>query len=384
MTATMCNTFESSTKSDPPKRAAPLKVGFAYNVKRVKPHVDGTGDDEAEYDAPATLQAIREAIASFGHQVIDLEATNELPSTLASTPVDVVFNIAEGLRGRTRESQVPALLELMDIPYSGSDPATLAIALDKTLAKRMVRQHGILTPNFLLMASGKEKLPKELSTFPLIVKPNAEGSSKGVHPASVVRSEAELRETARKLLEKYKQPVLVEQYIAGREFTVGLLGERRVRVLPVMEVVFLDQAEKTPVYSFEHKQDWSSKIRYDVPAKIEPGEQRALERAARECFAALACRDVARIDFRMDAQGRVYFLECNPLPGLTPGWSDLVLIAKGAGMDYRTLIGEILAPAIRRHQERAREKRREEREERTEQRLPGDRPRVVQAARSPA
>jgi D-alanine-D-alanine ligase len=229
-------------------------------------------------------------------------------------------------------------------------------------AKRVVRQNGILTPNFMLMATGKEKLPRELASFPLIVKPNAEGSSKGVHPASVVRGEAELRDTARRLIERYKQPVLVEQYVAGREFTVGLLGERRPRVLPIMEVVFLDPHDETPVYSFAHKQDWSSKLRYDAPAVLDAASQRAIERAARDCFLALNCRDVARIDFRMDAQGRPYFLECNPLPGLAPDWSDLVLIAKSAGLDHRDLIGEILAPAVRRCRERARERRREERE----------------------
>jgi D-alanine-D-alanine ligase len=351
-------------------KAGALKVGFTFNVKRVKPQADGTDDLEAEYDPPPTLQAIREAIASYGHEVIDLEARGELPNVLANTQIDVVFNMAEGFKGRNRESQVPALLELLDIPYSGSDPATLAIALDKSLAKRMVRQHGILTPNFTLMVTGKEKLPRDLQQFPLIVKPNAEGSSKGVHSASVVHSEPELRDFVRRLVEKYKQPALVEQYISGREFTVGLLGERRPRVLPIMEVVFLDAAERTPVYSFEYKQDWSRKVRYDVPAHLDPSLQRVIEKAARESFAALNCRDVARIDFRMDGQGRPYFLECNPLPGLTPDWSDLVLISKAAGMDYRSLIGEILAPAIRRSQERARERRREEREEQRPR--PGD------------
>jgi D-alanine-D-alanine ligase len=342
-----------------PRKSRPLRVGFTYNVKRVKPHLDGTDDNEAEYDPPTTLQAIRDAIASYGHEVVDLEATPELPGILASRPVDVVFNLAEGSKGRNRECQVPALLELLDIPYSGSDPATLAVTLDKALAKRVVRQQNILTPDFMLMQTGKEKLPKELQRFPLIVKPNAEGSSKGVHATNVVRSESELRDTARRLIERYRQPVLVEQYISGREFTVGLLGERRPKVLPIMEIVFLDKKDTTPVYSFEFKQDWSRKIRYDAPAKLDPLQQRALEKAARDCFMALNCRDVGRIDFRMDAQGRVYFLECNPLPGLTPDWSDLVLISKAAGLTYRGLIGEILAPAIRRHQERARERRRE-------------------------
>src|SRR5438128_412134 len=140
-----------------------------------------------------------------------------------------------------------------------------------------------------------------------------------------------------------------------------MLGERRPKVLPPMEVVFLDESEIRPVYSFEFKQDSSSKIRYDVPAQLEPSQVKALERAARECFIALGCRDVARVDFRVDTQGRVYFLECNPLPGLTPEWSDLVLIAKATGIEYNALISEILSGAIRRYKERERERREEAR-----------------------
>jgi len=345
--------------SRPPRRG-PLRVGFTYNVKRVKPALDGTRDEEAEYDPPATIQAVREAIAAAGHEVVDLEATADLPALIETTRPDLVFNMAEGIKGRNRESQVPALLELLDIPYSGSDPAALNIALDKALAKKIVRQHGILTPNFFIMNTGKERLPRDLE-FPLIVKPIAEGSSKGVHATSVVENEAELREAAQKMVAKYDQPALVEDYIGGREFTVGMLGERRPKVLPPMEVVFLDESETRPVYSFEFKQDWSSKIRYDVPARLEAAQLKALERAARECFIALGCRDVARVDFRMDRQGKVYFLECNPLPGLTPGWSDLVLIAKAAGIEYSALISEILSGAIRRYKERERERRSESR-----------------------
>jgi D-alanine-D-alanine ligase len=327
-------------------------------VKRLKPEPTGDLDDEAEYDTPQTLQAIREAIASYGHEVVDLEASSDLPIVLASSPVDVVFNIAEGFKGRNRESQVPALLELLDIPYTGSDPAALSVSLDKALAKRMVRTHGIRTPDYVVMHTGKERLPRELARFPLLVKPVAEGTSKGVTKRSVVNDEGELRDMAREIIGKYRQPALVEQYVAGREFTVGLLGERRPRVLPPMEVVFLDASDPTPLYSFEMKQDWNEKIRYDVPAKLSPKELDRLERAARECFFALGCRDVARVDFRMDAEGQLYFIEANPLPGLAPGWSDLVLIAQAAGIDYRGLIGEILSFAIRRYQERERERER--------------------------
>jgi D-alanine-D-alanine ligase len=350
------NIVDARARRGRPKRAERLKVGFAFNVKRVAPEISGEQDDEAEYDSPKTLQAIREAIASYGHEVIDLEATSDLPLQLASTPVDVVFNIAEGFKGRNRESQVPALLELLDIPYTGSDPAALSVSLDKALAKRMVRTHGILTPDYLVMHTGKERLPKELSRFPLLVKPVAEGTSKGVTRKSIVNDEGELREKAREMIAKYRQAALVEQYVAGREFTVGLLGERRPRVLPPMEIVFLDASDPTPIYSFELKQEWNDLVRYEVPARLTPRELDRLEKAARECFAALGCRDVARIDFRMNAEGHLYFIESNPLPGLTPGWSDLVLIAQAAGIEYRALIGEILSFAIRRYQERERER----------------------------
>jgi D-alanine-D-alanine ligase len=344
-------------RAHPTRKSGPLKVGFTFNVKRVVPSGENGDDSEAEYDSPKTLQAIREAIASYGHEVLDLEANTELPQKLAQSQVDVVFNIAEGFKGRNRESQVPAILELLDIPYTGSDPAVLSIALDKALAKRIVGQQGILTPDFMLMATGKERLPREIR-FPAIVKPVAEGSSKGVFDKSVVQSEAELREVAREMAARYRQPALVENYISGREFTVGMLGERRPKVLPVMEVQFIGD-NPHPVYDFQAKLDWDHRVRYEVPAKLEPAAQREIERAARAVFAGLGCRDVARVDFRMDVEGRVYFLECNPLPGLAPGWSDLVLVAQAGGLDYRALIGEILACAIRRYQEREREKRRE-------------------------
>ncbi len=348
---------DQRTRRGRPRRTERLKVGFTFNVKRVTPDPAGEQDEEAEYDSPKTLQAIREAIASYGHEVVDLEATQDLPLQLVSTPVDVVFNIAEGFKGRSREAQIPSLLELLDIPYTGSDPSALNVSLDKAVAKRMVRTHGILTPDYLVLHTGKERLPRELA-FPLLVKPVAEGTSKGVTKKSIVRTEDELREVAREMIAKYRQPALAEQYIAGREFTVGLLGERRPRVLPPMEIVFLDASDPTPIYSFDMKQDWSKEIRYEVPAKLSERELDRLERAARETFAALGCRDVARIDFRIDPEGRIYFIECNPLPGLTPGWSDLVLIAQAAGIEYRALIGEILSFAIRRYQERERERER--------------------------
>jgi D-alanine-D-alanine ligase len=333
------------------QRRERLRVGFTFNMKRVDSK--NGNDAEAEYDPPETIQAIRAALASYGHDVVLLEATSELPQKLIDAQVDLVFNVAEGLSGRNREAQVPALCELVGLPYTGSDSATLALALDKALCKRILRQHGILTPEFQVMQSGRERLSAELShRFPLIVKPNAEGSSKGIAATSVVDSEAALRQAVKDLVERYRQPALVEEYIEGREFTVGLLGDKRPRVLPAMEIVFLDTARGRPVYDYQIKQEWERHVRYECPAHLTPAEARALEKAARETFLALDCRDVARVDLRMTAAGHVYVLEVNPLPGLTPDYSDLVMIARAAGIDYRSLIGEILAGGMKRLRER--------------------------------
>jgi len=340
---------ESKPKSKPPES---LRIGFTYNIKR--PGSKDLGDADAEYDSPLTIESITQALESMGHTVVPLEANSELPSKLIESKVDLVFNIAEGLSGRNREAQVPALCELCGIPYTGSDAATLALALDKALAKRLLRQHAILTPEFQVMTTGREKMSPRLR-FPLIVKPIAEGSSKGIMSKCVVDDEPSLRKVVRELVERYKQPAIIEEYIAGREFTVGLLGDRRPRVLPPMEIIFKDDSNKRPIYDLEVKQDCFKHVIYQCPPKLTPQELRAVERAARETFQALDCRDVARVDLRMNDQGQVYVLEINPLPGLTPDYSDLVLIAKAAAMDYRTLIAEILAGGLKRLREKRRE-----------------------------
>ncbi|OJY19795.1 MAG: hypothetical protein BGO98_40710 [Myxococcales bacterium 68-20] len=322
----------------------PLRVGLAFNLKRVSPSAGCVLDDEAEYDAPSTIDSIRSAIASLGHVVVDLEADATFPHALIASGVDVVFNVAEGARGRSRESHVPALLELMGVPYTGSDPTCMVLTLDKHLAKRVVREAGVNTAPASVITTGDEPLPADLR-YPAIVKPVAEGSSKGVLPSSVVRNETEARELARQMARRYRQGALVEEFLPGREFTVGVLDGPTV--LPPMEVVFTTNAEH-PVYSFDHKLEPTAEVRYEVPAKISPELQREIVSVAERAFVALGCRDVARIDVRLDRDGKVSFIECNPLPGLTPGWSDLCLIAQAVGIDYRSLIARILEPAIRR------------------------------------
>lgn len=323
-----------------------IRVGLTYNLKRVDPK--SGSDVDAEYDSPSTVAAIHAALEALGHDVVDLEATPELLSLLPPSEVDVVFNIAEGLRGRNREAQIPAVLELLDIPYTGSDPATLAITLDKGLAKRLVREAGMLTPRARLVAS-VDALDDFDLTFPVIAKPNAEGSSKGVTQASVCADVAELRERVADMTQRYGQVVLVEEFLPGREFTIAVLGEFHPRTLPPMEIIF-DSTMTNPVYTFGHKIETEMGVRYETPAQVSSELGAALAKLAIGVFETLGCRDVARIDARLDAQGRPQFIECNPLPGLTPGWSDLCLIASAAGIDYTSLIGEILAPALRRLQ----------------------------------
>ncbi|MDP9149802.1 MAG: ATP-grasp domain-containing protein, partial [Myxococcota bacterium] len=333
-----------ATKIRPPRaRRTSLRVGLAFNMKRIESH--GGDDREAEYDAPETIEAITAAIESHGHVVLPLEATADFPRALMSSNVDVVFNIAEGMVGRSREAQVPSLCELLAVPYTGSDSATLSICLDKGLSKRLLVD--VDTPAFQVLVTGREKLRP--LRYPVIVKPNQEGTSKGISGKSVCDDEGRLRELARELIERYGQPALVEEYIAGREFTVGLLGERRPRVLPPMEVVFLTQSER-PVYDYQCKQEWQRHVRYECPARLTKDELRAIERVCRTTYMTLGCRDVARIDLRLTEEGRVFVIEINPLPGLTPDYSDLCLIANGAKLDYRTLIGQILSGAIKRWQ----------------------------------
>ena len=324
-----------------------MRVGFVYNVRR-SARPNAPSDDEAEFDDPTTIAAIGDAIASHGHDVVGLEADATLPAALAVANVDVVFNIAEGRGSRSRESQVPALLDLLGIPYTGSDAVALGVTLDKSLAKSVVRAAGMATPLGVVMTTGDEPLPGGFN-MPAVVKPLHEGSSKGITSDSVVTDEVRLRELAREVIDRYGQPVLSEEYVAGREITVGLLGSP-ARVLPPMEVTFIDPPEY-PMYSFDVKRDWERLVRYEVPAALDDDALEAITSASERAFAALSCRDVARIDFRLDPSGVAHFLECNPLPGLGPhghGLGDLTLIAEGAGISFEGLIGEILDCALRR------------------------------------
>ena len=324
-----------------------MRIGLAYNVKRGEAAHGKPEDDQAEFDSPATVQAIAKVIEDLGHEVLMFEAVPSIARKLRPGLVDLVFNIAEGRTGRSREAQVPALCELLGIPCTGSDSGAMVITLDKALCKTIVQAAGVRTARWQLMGSGSEELRGDLR-FPLIVKPNAEGSSKGIRRTSVVHDLQALRTEVDALVEAYQQPALVEEFIAGREVTVGVLGNgERARVLPPMEIVHLESDDHS-VYDYVVKQEWEKHVRYECPAQLPPEVTDRVMTMVRQTAKALSLRDVSRVDIRMDKAGNPHFLEVNPLPGLAPGYSDLVLLAQSNGISHRELIASILNAAIER------------------------------------
>lgn len=324
------------------------RIGFTFNQKRLMVSRDPQTDEQAEFDSSDTINAIQQTIQSLGFEVVKIEADGSFIDRICKEKVDIVFNIAEGFRGRYRESQIPAVLELKGIEYTGSDPSSLSLALDKGLAKRIVREAGLNTADFVTLTSSKDKIPSDLN-FPLILKPVAEGSSKGIVPGSVVSNYDQLNALLPRLFAKYEQPILIETFLPGREFTVGILEDRRPQALPPMEIVFQNRSELFPIYTYQHKIDACNEVRFEVPAQIDRHLELQIKQLAIKSFQALGCRDVARIDIRLDANGKPAFIECNPLPGLSPGFSDLCVIAEAAGINYQQLIAKILQPALRRY-----------------------------------
>jgi D-alanine-D-alanine ligase len=304
-------------------------------------------DAEEEFDSPETIAAIAAAIESLGHEVELLEDGPALVKRLVDGErPDFVFNLAEG-RGisRSREAWVPALLESLDIPYTGSDPLSLAATLDKDCAKRLVREAGVQVPTGIIIrdVADLECAKFDELSMPLIVKPAFEGSSKGIRSHSVVESRDELLAAVSQCQNEYRQPVLVEEFIDGDELTVGILGNGSNKEMGIMRIVPLIASGRF-IYSLDVKRDWRRQVRYEIPARLPEADQRAVQAAALTACDALGCRDVVRLDFRFK-DGVAYFLEANPLPGLTPGSSDLVIVFAALGLDYLELIGRILNAA---------------------------------------
>lgn len=325
-----------------------MRIGLTYDLRLEYLAAGYSEEETAELDRPETIDALAEAIESLGHQVDRIGSARRLVQRLAAGDRwDLVFNFAEGIQGQARESQVPCLLDVFGIPYTFSDPLVMAICLDKWLAKLVVRQAGVPTPDFAVVERAEQVEQLRLE-FPLFVKPVAEGTGKGVSPASIVQDRASLQARCEELLHQFRQPVLVETYLPGREFTVGLVGTGpEAHVLGTLEIRLRPTAEPN-VYSYQNKEYCEERVDYVFIRPVEDPVVAEAERIALAAWRALGCRDAGRLDLRCDAQGRPQFLEANPLAGLHPTHSDLPMICTACGIPYEQLIGWIIESAAKR------------------------------------
>lgn len=326
-----------------------LKVGITFNLKK-----DYSLDENQpidlfeEFDSEETIEAIQKVLESEGHEVILLGGDPDLIDRLRTTPVDIVFNIAEGHRGRNREAHIPALLEFLNIPYTGSDPLTLSLTLDKAMAKRIAMAHNIPTPRFKKVERMEDLEGLNLH-YPLFVKLCYEGSSKGVRLDSKIVDPQSLEEKVHTLLTNYNSPLLIEEFVRGPEFTVGILGNESPFVLGVMQIEIKGRPPAESIYSLEVKREWEEKVQYHCPPLIDRMLLKRIEEVALQSYRALDCRDVSRVDIRVGEDNLPYFLEMNPLPGLSPIYGDLVIMARSMGWDYGKLVKTIFYHATKRY-----------------------------------
>ena len=314
-------------------------------------------DEFAEWDSPTTIAAVEAALSRLG-KVVRLEAKEDFPERLRQANPDIVFNIAEGFHGVNRESHVPAICEFYGIPYSGSDPFTLTLCLDKARTKETLTFHGIPTPRFAVVERVEDLAAvTEQLAFPLFVKPLHEGSSKGITDANLCFDRGHLSRQTAFLLENYKQPVLVEEYLPGKEFTCAVVGNGGdATVLPIVGMNFETLPKGAlPIYSYDAKFVWDRPENpldiFQCPARITRELQASIERVTLDAFRVLGCRDWARIDVRLDASGKPNVLEVNPLPGILPDPADnscLPKAARAAGIGYEELIQNCLKYAAAR------------------------------------
>jgi D-alanine-D-alanine ligase len=280
--------------------------------------------------------------------VIKLGGDIGLIDRIRKASVDIVFNIAEGLQGRNREAHIPALLEFLNVPYTGSDPLTLSLTLDKAMAKRILVSQNIPTPRFKKIERMEDLDGLDLR-YPLFAKLCYEGSSKGVRLDSKILNPQSLEKKTKELLNMYGSPVLVEEFVKGPEFTVGILGNENPFVLGVMQIEITGKLPEESIYSLEIKREWEEKVRYHCPPSIDQNLLKKIEEVALRSYRALECRDVSRVDIRVGEDKTPYFLEINPLPGLSPVYGDLVIMARGMGWDYARLVKTIFHQALKRY-----------------------------------
>ncbi len=355
-----------------------MEVALVYNIKKEESDVaDGgvdpssqhiidvstqieekatSADTYAEWDTIETVTAVRDALA-LRHSIMMIEADEDAFAKLRSRRPEIVFNIAEGQYGVSREAQIPAILEMLNIPYSGSDALTLAVCLDKSRAKEILSYYKIPTAKFSVIHSLTD-LSALQTDFPCMVKPLNEGSSKGIFDASLVRTRHELQAQVENVLVNYSQPVIIEEFLPGREFTVAMLGNADdVRVLPIVEIKF-DSLPKgvNPIYSFEAKWIWDQASNplqiFECPARVTPSLNAAIVKLCKDAYKVLRCRDWSRIDVRLDKNGTPNIIEINPLPGILPKPEDnscYPKAARAAGMSYDEMLNCVLDEACKRY-----------------------------------
>jgi D-alanine-D-alanine ligase len=327
-----------------------MRIGLSYDLKTAVIKNNPVDDALEEYDSPETVEIISNALEKKGHRIVKLGGGAQFIDNIRREKVDFVFNISEG-RGnyRSREAQVPAILEMLDIPYTGSDPLTLAICLDKPIAKRFVSLAGVPTPKWLVINDEKELMRADWKgfKFPVIIKPACEGSSKGIRLTSLAENVEQTKTEVKRILKSYNQPVMVEEFVDGEEVTVGVIGNSPPKLVGMMRVV-PKQRPKHFVYSLEVKRDYVNQVDYESPVKLPEPVLQKIEKYSLNAFKTLGCRDFSRIDFRIGQDGIPYFLEINPLPGLGT-YSDLVIMAVKLGWTYEGLIGAVLDAAMERY-----------------------------------
>jgi D-alanine-D-alanine ligase len=325
-----------------------MYIGLTYDLRSAYLDQGYSEDETAEFDREDTIEALEHTLKQLGHKTNRIGNARQLISRLADGDRwDLVFNIAEGLCGMGREAQVPAILDAFAIPYTFSDPLVMSLTLHKALTKRVIRDAGIPTSDFTTVVQNGDALKIDFPP-PFFVKPVAEGTGKGVSPASIVRDQKNLAAACDKLIATYHQPVLVERYLPGREFTVGIIGsDAQAEVLGTIEVHLLTSAEPG-VYSYTNKEHCEERVEYRLVRPKDSALVKEAEDIALDAWKVLGCRDAGRVDLRCNEQGRPQFMEVNPLAGLHPQHSDLPIICNLLGIPYVQLIERIVASAAQR------------------------------------
>lgn len=346
----------NTKKENTPDLSKNRDIKKYLNENLVKNYPERLDDTYAEWDSMETVDAIKSAFEKYGHEVALIEADTDAYEKLKALRPDFVFNVAEGFGGVSRESQIPSMLEMLNIPFTGSDSVTIGICHDKSRCKEILTYYGIANPAFFI-TDDPEDIPVNIK-FPKFVKPLHEGSSKGIYNSSLARNMEELKSEIERINTLYNQPSLVEDYLSGAEFTVALLGNGNdVRVLPIVEIN-LDSVPEgfNKIYSYEVKWFFDTKENkldiFNCPAKIDAALYKRIERTCKDTFKALRIKDWARMDVRLDSYGTPNIIEVNPLPGILPDPEDnscYPKAARTAGLDYDAMLNTVLQEAVNRY-----------------------------------